>query len=49
MSPNDPRLFRPKGDTLIEQMNDAVDFMVGNLTDEDYAELEAALKSEPPR
>lgn len=49
MSPNDPRLFRPKGDTLIEQMNDAADFMVGNLTDEDYAELEAALKSEPPR
>ena len=49
MDPNDPRLFQPKGDTLIEQIDDAVDFMVGNLTEEDYAELEAALNSEPPK
>ena len=49
MSRDDPRLYHPKGDTLIEQIDDAVDFMVGNLTEEDYADLEAALNSEPPK
>ena len=49
MSPDDPRLYRPKGDTLKAQIDDAVDFMVDNLTEQDYAELEAALNSEPPK
>ncbi|GAG05031.1 unnamed protein product [marine sediment metagenome] len=43
MRRDDPRLFHPKGETLQEQVEDAVEFMVGNLTEEDYAELEAAL------
>lgn len=43
MRRDDPRLYHPKGETLREQVEDAVEFMVGNLTEEDYAELEAAL------
>ncbi|GAG40931.1 unnamed protein product [marine sediment metagenome] len=45
MRRDDPRLYHPKGETLQEQVEDAVEFMVGNLTEEDYAELEAALGS----
>ena len=48
MSPDDPRLYRPRGDTLMAQIDDAGDFMVDNLTEQDYAELEASLNSEPP-
>ncbi len=49
MSRDDPRLYHPKGDTLMEQMDDAVEFMMANMTEEDRAELEAALYSEPPK
>lgn len=49
MDPNDPRLFCPKGDNLMEQIDAAVEFMVGNMTKEDWAELEAAIKNEPPK
>ena len=49
MNPNDPRLFRPKGDTLMDQIDDAVDFMVDNMTEQDYADLESALNSDPPK
>lgn len=45
MKRNDPRLYHPKGETLREQIDDAVEWMVGRLTEEDYAELEAALGS----
>jgi hypothetical protein len=45
MRRDDPRLYHPKGETLREQVEDAVDWMVGRLTEEDYAELEAALGS----
>ncbi len=49
MSRDDPRLYHPKGDTLMEQMDDAADFIAGNMTEADWAELEAALNSEPPK
>ncbi len=49
MSRDDPRLYHPKGDTLMEQMNDAADFIAADMTEEDWAELEAALNSEPPK
>lgn len=49
MSRDDPRLYHPKGDTLMEQMDDAADFIAANMTEEDWAELEAALNSEPPK
>ena len=49
MSRDDPRLYHPKGETLMEQMDDAVEFMMGNMTEQDYADLEAALNSEPPK
>ncbi len=49
MSRNDPRLYHPKGETLMEQIDDAVDFIAADMTEEDWAELEAALNSEPPK
>lgn len=49
LSPDDPRLYRPKGDTLIEQINDVVDMIFETSTEEELAELEAALNSEPPK
>ncbi len=56
MGPNDPRamrrddpnLYRPKGETLMEQIDDAADMMIGNMTEKDWDELEKALDSLPP-
>ena len=49
MSRDDPRLYHPKGETLMEQIDDAVDFIAADMTEADWAELEAALNSEPPK
>lgn len=48
MRRDDPRLYRPKGEALMEQIDDTADFMIGGLTEEDWDLLEAALDSEPP-
>lgn len=49
LSRDDPRLYTPKGDTLMEQIDDVTEMMLANTTEEDWAELEAALESEPPK
>lgn len=43
MHRDDPRLLRPEGDTLMEQIDNMAEMLVSQLTDEDYAELAAAL------
>ncbi len=48
MRRDDPSLYHPKGETLMEQIDDAADMMLDNMTEEDWAELEEALDSEPP-
>jgi hypothetical protein len=48
MKQDDPTLYRPKGNTLMEQIDDATDFMVGNMTEDDWALLEAALDEMSP-
>ena len=49
MSRDDPRLYHPKGETLMEQIDDAADFIASDMTEADWAELKAALDSEPPK
>jgi len=49
MSRDDPCLYHPKGETLMEQIDDAIEFIASDMTEEDWAELEAALNSEPPK
>ena len=49
LSRDDPRLYTPKGDTLKEQIDDVVEMMFANMTEEELAELEAAIDSEPPK
>lgn len=49
MSRDDPRLYTPKGETLIEQIDDVVEMIFATTTEEELAELEAALFSEPPK
>ena len=45
MRRDDPRLFHPKGETLKEQIDDAVDMMLSSMTEEDLEELRNALGS----
>lgn len=49
MRRDDPRLYHPKGETLMEQIDDVADMMLENMTEKDWTELEAALNSEPPK
>lgn len=48
MKRNDPRLWKPKGKTLDEQVSDIADRIFADMTQDELVEMQKALESRPP-